>query len=180
MENAGRDYYDERRCALIVQALVDVVYRDKQLGAPPLVEATLSRTEGSTQHSITWNVNFKWLSEKLGANLNFHSSTPLTAGAVANRLIWSAAQLDCDLYLPSPMSSLVGDKLYETSLRADKTDTVIQSLQEAVEFPDIRTLVNTGQLSLDEVLEIRTKSKRFRAWLQQESEAHSEDKQHYR
>ena len=75
-----------------------------------------------------------------------------------------------DLYLPRPMSVLVGDKLYESTEKVSKSGDIIEELKEKVEFPDIRQLVNSGQLSLNDIIKIRKKSKKFRLWLQQEND----------
>lgn len=104
-----------------------------------------------------------------GKELNFDAGKPLTAGAHSNRLLWSAATMDCDLYLGQPMSVLVGDKLYESEKQLDKTHFVIDELKATVEFPDIRQLVNNRQIGIDEILRIRNKAQRFRNWLQDES-----------
>jgi len=68
------------------------------------------------------------------------------------------------------MSALVGDKLYESTQRISKLGKIIEDLKVEVEFPDIRELVNSGKMDLDALLKIRKIAKKFRAWLQQESE----------
>jgi hypothetical protein len=102
--------------------------------------------------------------------LHFHEQTPLNASAISNRLIWSAANLNCDLYLSKPMGIVIGDKLYETGLRVLKTKSIVDTLQKAVEFPNVRSLVNDSKLSLEDVLSIRKKAGKFRNWLQTEGE----------
>jgi len=74
------------------------------------------------------------------------------------------------LYLGNPMANLVGDKLYESHLRNTKLKENIGQLNQEVEFPNIRKLVNEAKLDLSEILRIRKKAKRFRDWLQSESE----------
>jgi hypothetical protein len=68
------------------------------------------------------------------------------------------------------MGVLVGDKLFESTERIVKTGCVIDGLKSEVEFPDIRQLVNSGQMGLKEILKIRSKAKRFRDWLQMEGD----------
>ncbi len=51
-----------------------------------------------------------------------------------------------------------------------KAQDIIETLKSEVEFPDVRSLVNAGKLSFANVLAIRKKAKRFRDWLQTESE----------
>jgi hypothetical protein len=67
------------------------------------------------------------------------------------------------------MGSLIGDKLYESTHVLQKPHEVIDQLQATVEFPDVRQLVNEGKHTLDQVLMFRDKGRRFRQWLQAES-----------
>jgi hypothetical protein len=138
------------------------------LGTPPSITAKIENLPN--RNLITYNINFGELSRLLGRDLNFHQGTPLTAIAHCNRLIWSASQEKCDLYLGNPMASLVGDKLYESHLRNTKTKETIGEVNQEVEFPNIRMLVNEGKLNLKEILTIRKEAKRFRNWLQTEKE----------
>jgi hypothetical protein len=168
IENARSDLGQPSRYALILQAFVDELYDFRRLGNPPKIEVAVVK-EGP-ENKITYNLNFGELANQAGPQLKFHEQTPSTAGAISNRLLWSAAKLNCDLYLGKPMSELVGNKLFESGVRALKTKTIIQSLENAVEFPDIRALVNRSTLGLDDVLEIRRKAAKFRHWLQHEGE----------
>ena len=170
LENAREDYKDPRRNAVVVQSFVDELYKYKKLGHPPKVDAKVTPSLDGSKHNLTWNVDFNALSQLAGTDVNFHMGTPLTASAHSNRLIWSASNLKSDLYLPSPMSALVGDKLYESTQRISKSGKIIEDLKVEVEFPDIRRLVNSGKMDLDNLLKIRKKAKKFRTWLQQESE----------
>jgi hypothetical protein len=170
VKNAKKDYHNHHRNALVIQAFVDELYSIKKLGKPPEIEATVIQTPGGSKTNITWNISFDELTKLSGDNIKFHNGIPLTASAVSNRFIWSAASLNCDLFLPKPMSILVGDKLYESVEKIAKCGEVIEDLKAKVEFPNIRKLVNDGKLDIDEILKIRKKSKIFRSWLQQESE----------
>lgn len=170
IENAREDYKDPRRNAVVVQSFVDELYKYKRLGHPPIVEAKVVPSPDGSKHNLTWNVDFNVLSRLAGKEVNFHLGTPLTASAHSNRLIWSASNLGSDLYLPTPMSALVGDKLYESTQRISKLGKIIEDLKVEVEFPDIRELVNSGKMDIDNLLKIRKQAKKFRAWLQQESE----------
>ena len=68
------------------------------------------------------------------------------------------------------MSLLVGDKLYETAKTAIRSTELIQELKIGVEFPDIRNIVNTGHLSFVDIIQLRRKARRFREWIQTESD----------
>jgi len=168
IDNARLDYLDPRRNALLLQALVDEIYPLLTLDKPPTIIATIEKLPDGNR--TNYNFELQRLSDLFGPNLNFHLGTPLTGVAHCNRLIWSAAQEKCDLYLGNPMASLVGDKLYESHLRNTKTKETIGELNQEVEFPNIRKLVNEGKLGLKDVLRIRKEAKRFRNWLQSESE----------
>lgn len=168
IRNARKDFRDPERCTLLVQAFLDEVYPMLGLRKPPVVESRFVEQPGKMR--IGWNVNFEQIGQKLGKNIGFTRGTPLSAAARCNRLLWSAAQLGCDLYLHSPMSTLVGDKLYESSERLNCSKEIVEQLEAEVEFPDIRQLVNGGQIGLREVLELRQKGRRFREWLQDESD----------
>jgi hypothetical protein len=168
IENARQDYQDPRRKALLLQALVDEVYPSFGLGTPPTIAVTVETLPDLKR--TTYNLDFEYLRRMLGGNLNFHDGAPLTGIAHCNRLIWSAAQENCDLYLGSPMANLVGDKLYESHLRNTKVKETVDELTEEVEFPNIRRLVNDGKIGLNEILKIRKRAKNFRLWLQSESD----------
>jgi hypothetical protein len=170
VENAIQDFDDPERNALIVQAFVDELYKLRQLGRPPKIQANVMTSPDGGRRNVTWNVDMNSLAGIAGKELNFGIHTPLTAGAISNRIIWSAASLECDLYLGRPISVLVGDKLYESGRQADKAHSIIDELKERVEFPDIRQLTNHGQIGLDEILKIRKKARKFRDWLQEESD----------
>jgi hypothetical protein len=102
--------------------------------------------------------------------MQFSAETVLMGLAQGNRILWSAAESGRDLYLPTPMSRLVSRKLMETNDCRGHTRDLIESLKSEVDFPDVRVLVNSGALSLEDVLKLRSKAGRFRRWLQTESE----------
>jgi hypothetical protein len=169
IENARRDAREPRRNALILQSFVDELYRFRGLGHPPQIDVKVVPSVNE-RIDVTWNINFDELTKLAGKELGFHAQTPLNANAISNRFIWSAASLNCDLYLPKPMSIVVGDKLYETGFRVLKNNSIIDTLQTSVEFPNVRNLVNEAKLELDDVLMIRKKARKFRRWLQTEGE----------
>jgi hypothetical protein len=161
------DCVNPRRHEIIVQAFIDELYKLKSLGKPPKVEITVTpATDGF--HQINWNIDFNQTLAKVGKKLAFHSHYPLVAAGIANRTLLSAANLGCDLYLSRPMSVIAGDKLFEASRATVKSKDVIEQLQSEVEFPDLRKLVNQGQISFKEVLKVRKKARKFREWLQSE------------
>ncbi len=166
IENARADFNNPRRNAIVVQAFVNELYLFRKLGRPPEVAAEVRSKPDGTGNLITWNVSFEKLAELGGSEINFGAGTPLTAGAHCNRHLLSASREHCDLYLGSPMSSVVGDKLYETVRTPVQLGATVDQLKAEVEFPDIRQLVNDGDLSFREILTIRKKAQRFRNWLQ--------------
>lgn len=154
--------------ALALQVFVDELYRYKGLGSPPKVTAIVV-TEGD-KNTTTFNLNFDELTAMAGADLNFGPHTILAGMGNANKFLWSAARHNCDIFLGKPMGQLVGDKLYESGRVLTKSSRIIETLRGEVEFPDIRDLVNNGKIDLKEILRIRSRAKRFRAWLKDESE----------
>ncbi|MEE9443951.1 MAG: hypothetical protein V3V99_14905 [candidate division Zixibacteria bacterium] len=168
VENAKADFDDELRLANLLQTFLDEVYPILGWGKPLDVSVTVKQKSG--KKIITWNVNFAKIADALGDNLNFHNGIPLAGLGVCNRLIQSASELNCDLYLGKPMSSLVGNKLYEVNYKYLKPKDVINQLIAEVEFPDIRSMVNNEQIGIKEILKIRKKAVRFRDWLQMEGE----------
>jgi hypothetical protein len=170
IENARIDVIDPRRNAVIIQEFVDAVYRIRNLGRPPEVQASVSAKPDGTGHTITWNVDFNQLALLAGKHIGFHRGFPLVAAALSNRYLQSAATESCDLFLGGPIDRLVGDKLYETVRSPGKSGEIIAELKQRVEFPSVRNHVNAGRLDLGHALELRRRAKRFREWLQQESD----------
>jgi hypothetical protein len=166
IENARADFENQQRWALVMQSLLDDVGVLLKGRVPEIVTSVVE--PGTSGARVTWNVDFEAVREALGPQLGFHRGTPLAGLAIANKLLWSASQEHCDLYLPSPVSSLVGDKLAETDARATKPQAVIDQLIHEVEFPDVRLLVNDEKLELKDVLDLRKRSQKFRNWLQDE------------
>lgn len=169
-ENAEQDFGNGDRLSIVLQSFVEELYAFKKLGRPPTIDVSVERTETNGQFRVTWNIDLDMLKELAGKGLNFHQGTPLTASAHSNRLLWSASSMNCDLYLGQPISMLVGDKLYEGDSRLAAPHSIIDTLQESVEFPDLRQLVNKGEIDISEILRIRGKAGRFRQWLQDESD----------
>jgi len=170
IENARNDFYDSRRNAVIVQAFVDELYRFRKLGRPPEIKAHITPRADGLGQDVTWNVSYDKLQELAGATVPFGNHTPLAAAGVCNRLLWSAATRQCDLYLGPPMGYLVGDKLYETVRTPARIDQVLVELKTRVEFPDVRAVVNDGALTLTEIVKLRAQAARFRMWLQSEAD----------
>lgn len=168
IENAKADIFTPKRYSLIVQALLDEVYPMLNWGTAPDIITQVTQSPGL--HHVTVNIDYEQLGKALGKDLNFGKATPLTAAVLCNRFLWSAANLNCDLYLGRPISSLVGDKLYETEYTVHKVHNTINQLIAEVDFPDIQNLVNTGKLNLDDILLFRKKALKFRKWLQEEGE----------
>lgn len=170
VSNAREDYKDEKRNSLCIQAFIDEVYRYRNLGIPPQISAKITSNPENDLNTIDWGINFTGLSRQAGTILGFNNGTPLTAFALANRLVWSAAKDGFDLFLPTPMSRLVGDKLFESTAKTLKLENIIISLEKEVEFPNIQNLVNNNIINIKDILTIRKNAKKFRDWLQQESD----------
>lgn len=168
IRNALTDYNEPERCALLLQALFDEIHTFVGLRKSPEVKAKVIKHED--QLRVSWNIDFDSVNQIMGEDLRLEPALPLLAATRCNQFLWSAAQLKCDLFLQAPISSIAGDKLYESSQNLIKTKDVIEQLEAKVEFPDIRNFVNSDQIDLKEVLEWRKKGRRFRKWLQDESD----------
>lgn len=169
IENAREDLNDTGKNNLLIQTFIDHIYKIKKLGTPPLIKTSISHLENGKQ-KIDYGIDLALLSNKIGREIGFHKTTPLVAIANANRLIQSASEEMCDLYIGNPMGTLIGNKLYESNLRISKSKEIIQKLNIEVDFPNIRNLVNTGVLKYQDILQIRNEAKKFREWLQLEGE----------
>jgi hypothetical protein len=166
IENARNDYATAERSALLVQIVIDELYRDLGFMKPPTVEATVVQ-DGPIQR-ITWNLDLANLFKRLGPDLGYHAGIPLAGAAIGSKTLWSAARLNADLWLGAPLTSYADYKLDESN-KAARAQAIRQELVARAEFPDIRALVNRGTLGPKEVLELRKHAVRFREWLRSES-----------
>ena len=169
IENAKLDLQSTEKNNLLIQSFLDYIYKMKGLGKPPTIQSEVTIQPNGT-FKVTYNVDIDKLTESIGKEIGFHKASPLTAIAHTNRLLQSASTEMSDLYLGSPISTLAGNKLYETNKRILKTEDTIQQLKLKVEFPDIRTLVNNGKISFQDIIKIREEAIKFRRWLQSEGE----------
>lgn len=169
IENARADLRDPERVRLLIQCYVDELFRIRGLGTPPLIGIQLSPADEAGRYQITSTVSFERLSQLGGSGLEFHLGSPLNAAGFANRLLWSAARENCDLFLPAPVGTVVGDKLLEGS-RVSKIGVTIEHLRRSVEFPDVRRHILRGTIEWADVMRIRSKAGRFRGWLQSEAD----------
>ena len=170
IENVKADLKDRERMALVMQSFLDNLYEVTDGGIPPEVKVSVTSFPTTGRHRIDWGVNLEEVKTLAGKLLNFHPGVPLAGAAVANRLLFSSIKQRCDLFLPRPLSLVVGDKLFETAATQMKMAEIIENLQERVDFPDVEALVNKGTLSFYDVLDVRNEAKRFREWLQTETE----------
>ena len=165
-DGANDDLANPKRARLFVQALIDDLR--PLLGAGELPEVVAEVEVSETRTTYHWNVDLGALGTKVG--LPIGGPSVLRAASISNRLLWFAARERCDLLTGTPLSQLLGDKLTEAAATLDKPSQIIGQLEASVEFPDVRALVNGGRLPASEVLRLRSKSARFRRWLQNESE----------
>lgn len=174
INNAYADYLNPQRSALMAQLLVNEIYRIKKLGTPPQVSVSI-RDLGEGDFNVDWNIRLNRL-PALEADTNIKAAVtlPLSMAAQANKYLWAADKMKCDLYLARPVSAVVGDKLFEAEDAAVKskvkTQNVIGDLELRVEFPDLRRFVNLDKIDFNRILEIRKKSQKFRRWLQSEGD----------
>jgi hypothetical protein len=174
IQNAYQDFLNPERNSLMTQQLVNEIYRIKSLGKPPRIQAQVQNLGGG-KFNVSWNLKLNRLpAVEVESNIKAADTLPLTTAAEANKYLWAADRLKCDLYLARPISALVGDKLFEAAETAvksrTKTRNVIEELEIQVEFPDLRRFVNEDKIDFNRILEIRKKAKKFRGWLQSEGD----------
>lgn len=201
--NAWRDFLNPARNALISRKLVGEMYGLKKRGKTPRVKVAVNSIRTGTDfeqllerfssgqgsilvrtpeeiggglHELSWNLDLTSLPGLEGERIVFGTTLPLSAAAMANKYVWSASKLKCDLYLPRSIDSIVGDKLFEANQAASKsqtkTRTFIRRLELKAAFPDIRPHVNLDKIDFDEVLRFRRnpKTKKFRRFLKNEAD----------
>jgi hypothetical protein len=167
IDNARLDFGNEPRAILLVQALLDDVHELVGLSEAP--EVTVKITRSGDQVRTTWNVDLEAVGRALGLRVDAYS--PAAAAILGNRLIWAAATQNCDLFIDTSLSRIIGDKLYEVAaVSKTRPQEIIREIQQEVQFPDVQALVNSGQLSFGEALKLRAKAVPFRRWLQTQSE----------
>lgn len=174
IDNAYGDFLNPERSALMAQELVNEIYRIKGFGKPPKLSVEIKEL-GDGQFMVGWNIPLNRLPAlETETNIKAAVTLPLSTAAEGNKYLWVSDRLKCDLYLARPISTLVGDKLFEAgeaALRSKiRTKNVIEELEVRVEFPDLRRYVNLDKIDFPRVLEIRKKAKKFREWLQSEAE----------
>lgn len=197
VDNAYEDFLNPERYKLIVKTLLDEIYKINDLGKVADFEVRIRELNTRNMDEIARNLNTTVIGRNFDNDeykiyevdcqipvkglkdsktfLNLFRTLPLSVAGVANLYIRSAGKLKCDLFLPNPISQIIGNKLYEIgdleiSKRNIKAQNVIEDLKIEVEFPDLHPLVNRGEIDFVKVLEIRKKGKRFREWLQSEVE----------
>jgi hypothetical protein len=198
-DDAYRDFLDPDRCKLITKNILNELYRINQLGKVPDFKVEIREIDSNYEevaqnsrsavigrnssggsykaYEVDFSIrtdNLRSLEDKDKPIITF-TTLPLSCAGVANIYIKSAGKLKCDLFLPRPISRIVGNKLYEINDRdvsesGLKVKSIIEKLEAKVEFPDLWRFVNADKVDFNKVLEIRRNAKRFRAWLQTEAE----------
>lgn len=198
IDNAFDDCFNIERYKLISKNILEELYRINNLGKVPDFEVKITELNSKNYDEIAKNFE----STVIGRNVNNNdeykiheiidenlskpipsledktknaslSYFPLICAGQSNLYIKSANSLNCDLFLTTPISRVVGDKIYESNQLNNKKlklQNTVESLQSRVELPDLRSCVNDKSINFKEVLEIRKEAKKFREWLQSESD----------
>lgn len=167
LANADSDYKDPQRAAYLVQIVVDELYKELGFFSPPTIHASIK--EVGDAHVLTYNFDFDEFAKRLGREMTFHNGMPLVGASFGVKTLWSAAQLQSDIYVGRPLQSYLCSKMAEGN-KVARTRTIIGQLTTEVAFPDIRRLVNHGEIGVRHVLELRKHAAQFREWLRNESE----------
>ncbi len=199
IDNAYKDCFDPKRFRLIAKSFYKELYRVNGMGKLPNFDVKIRELNSLNMQDIARNTDSTILGRDLGnSGLSIHEldftikiqpipsledkniistfpHSPVVLAGVSNLYINSAARLGSDLFLSNPVSKIVGDKLYEISnfempKREKKIQNIIETLEAKVEFPNIQYFVNEDKIDFEKILEIRKKAKKFREWLQSESD----------
>jgi len=174
IDNAYHDFLRPDRSALMAQEFVNEIFRIKSLGPPPKIAVEV-RGVGGGQFQVSWNIPLNLLpAVEVNSNIKAAVTIPLSTAVQANKYLWLANRIRCDLFLARPISTTVGDKLFEVAAKAPESKArvqeIIKELELSVEFPDLRRYVNADIIDFTRVMEIRAKAKKFRDWLQSEAD----------
>ena len=169
VDNAYEDFLNPDRYKLIVKNILSEIYKINGLGEVPDFEVRIREMNSRNMEEIAKNLNSTIVGRHSGNNeyriyevdcklpvkglkdsktfINVFRTLPLSVAGVANLYLRSAGKLKCDLFLPNPISQIIGNKLYEISdleisKRDIKTQNVIEDLKVEVEFPNLHPLVN--------------------------------------
>ena len=168
IETTREDFANQALHTRALQAVMEPLFSLAKKPTQSMAVELVPLPGGQTR--ANWDFDLQPLSNAL-PRLGVHPGTLLSALLVANRHVVAASQQECDLYSAAPISQLIGDKFAQADAhRSAKIQDVIQSLECSVEFPDIRQLINRGQIGFRDVLTIRRKAGKLRAWLQQEGD----------
>lgn len=195
VHNAYEDFLNPDRYKLIVNNILSEIYKINDLGEVPDFEVIIRELDSKNIDEIAKNLN----STIVGRNfdngeykiyevdcripvkglkdsdkfIQIFRTLPLSVAGVANLYIRSAGKMKCDLFLPNPISRIIGNKLYEISefeisKRDLKVRSIIDELALEIEFPDLQYLINSNQIEFKDVLRFRKECVKFREWLQTE------------
>ena len=199
IDNAYKDCINPKRFKLVAKSFYKELYKVHKMGKLPNFLVGIKEVNAQNIHQIARNIDSTILGQPIGEteykihelefipkikpipsleNTEIKSTfphSPIVFAGISNLYINCAARLNCDLFLPNPISEIIGDKLFEISdfeleNPSNKVQNIIEKLESDVEFPDLSQLVNSDEIDFVKVLEIRNKAKKFRDWLQDESE----------
>lgn len=188
--NAYDDVLNETQCKGIVRELLAEIYRAQGLGEVPDFDLRIREIDGRNLREIAYNENSTiirrepdgqppvlyevkidlpttGLDDEQKYKRLFHT-LPISVAGVSNLILRSGAELKSDFFLPDPLSQIVGDKLSQIASvdRPNRRQAIVERLETTVNFPEVKKLVNTGQIEFSTVINLRKRSKRFRSWLQ--------------
>ncbi len=194
VNNAYDDFLNPERCKAIVSSVLQNIYYAQGLSALPDFNVRVREMDGSNYDEIAHNmkstvvvrpndedtpriyeVDIELPTAGLDDEQKFRrifNTLPLSVAGVADLFVRSAGQMKSDFYLPTTMSQIIGDKLFEIDelqVETLKRQNIIGSIEQTADFPDIYELINQNEIEFDAVLKLRAGGKRFREWLQHTS-----------
>lgn len=156
---------DPRRVQQLGQHLADWHFRRKFGREAPLLKCGLVRTSPAA-YNLEWSPSIESLESALGYELTgLRRHLPMSAMGEVHHLARTASILDSDIWGPPVMGGAVNDWLTEVSDPVSGSASTLE-VRRVLGLPDIARSVNSGQIPLATVLRWRTRSQKFRTWLQ--------------
>jgi len=119
---------------------------------------------------ININLNFDHLKSIMGEKSDFGKHTPIAIASVTNRLIWSTAMANSDIYANEPMFGFISTRFTDLLTHFKNTKSNLHRLKLDVDFPDIREEVNSRAIGAYDIMKIREISGDFRLWLHKQTD----------
>lgn len=166
--NSREGSHDKHKCDMLLQSFLNNFYIKLNLGHAPIVDSKVENKKYDDEElwRTNWYFDFRKINELSENQIDFRNEMPFLGLANSNKFLYSAAKNNFDLFLGDVMSDVTGNTIAEANAKSNSIKKTIDMLESKVEYPDIRTAVNSNILNIETVIQIRNKAKKFRNWLQ--------------